>query len=46
VWCVGVMTVVVVAVQHLLRPHSVVCRGDDGGGSGRAAHAETSQCGV
>ena len=45
-WCVGVMTVVVVAVEHLLRPHSVVCRDDDGGSSGRGAPAETSQCGV
>ena len=44
--CVGVMTVVVVAVQHLLRAHSVVCRGDDGGSCGRKAPAETSQCGV
>ena len=45
-WCVGVMTVVVVAVEHLLRPHSVVSGGDDGGSSGRVAPAETSQCGV
>jgi len=43
---VRVMTVVVVAVEHLVRPHSVVCRGDDSGSCSRGAPAETSQCGV